>query len=113
MELPGLKKDLHKSRQETKAVSEILFQSRKDNAELKDQVAKLGKQTKDIETLTKQHQELQMRIESVTQERDQNICEVQRLCNLVEKKDAEIQRNRNHCVTLKKLVDRLEVRCDN
>jgi len=108
LELPGLKKDLHKSRQETKAVSEILFQGRKDNAELKDQVAKLGKQTKDIETLTKQHQELQMRIESVTQERDQNICEVQRLCNLVEKKDAEIQRNRNHCVTLKKLVDRLE-----
>lgn len=112
MELPGLKKDLHKSRQETKAVSEILFQSRKDNAELKDQVA-LGKQTKDIETLTKQHKELQMRIESVTQEGDQNICEVQRLCNLVEKKDAEIQRNRDHCVTLKELVDRLEVRCDN
>lgn len=109
MELPGVKKELHKSRQETKAVSEVLFQSRKDNAELKDHVAKLNRQIKDTATLTEQHKELERTIESITQERDQNICEVHRLCKVVEQKDEEVQRNRTHCVTLKGLVDRLEV----
>ena len=110
MELPVVKKELHKSKQETKAVSEVLFQSRKDNAELKDQVGKLNEQGKDLETLSEQYKELQRRLENVTRESDQNICEVDRLCKLVEEKDKEAQRNRTHCVTLKGLVDRLEVR---
>lgn len=108
MELPVVKKELHKSKQETKAVSEVLFQSRKDNAELKDQVGKLNEQGKDLETLSEQYKELQRRLENVTRKRDQNICEVDRLCKLVEEKDKEAQRNRTHCVTLKGLVDRLE-----
>ncbi|KAJ7333796.1 hypothetical protein OS493_015887 [Desmophyllum pertusum] len=35
LELPDLKKDLQKSRQETKGVSEVLFSSRKETAQLK------------------------------------------------------------------------------
>lgn len=107
-----MKKELQKSRQETKAVSELLFQSRRNNAELKDHVAKLNTQIKDFEMLTEQHRVLQQRIESITQERDNNICEVHRLCKLVKQKEEEVQRNRTHCVTLKGLVDRLEVSCN-
>ena len=107
-----MKKELQKSKQETKAVSELLFQSRRNNAELKDHVAKLKTQIKDFEMLTEQHKELQQRIENMTQERDNNICEVHGLCKLVQQKEEEVQRSRTHCVTLKGLVDRLEVSCN-
>lgn len=112
LELPGVKKDLQKSRQETKAVSELLFQSRKNSAELKDQLFKLNTQVKDFGVLAEQYRELQERIETVTKERDDNMSEVHRLCTLVDQKEQEVQRNRTHCVTLKGLVDRLEVCSD-
>lgn len=112
LELPGVKKDLQKSRQETKAVSELLFQSRKNSAELKDQLFKLNTQVKDFGVLTEQYRELQERIETITKERDDNMSEVHRLCTLVDQKEQEVQRNRTHCVTLKGLVDRLEVCSD-
>lgn len=110
LELPGLKKDLQKSRQETKGVSEVLFSSRKETAQLKDLVAKLNKQIKSKETLSENYKELQETLGNITQERDKNISEVERLSKLLEQKDNEFQRNRNHCITLKGLVDRLEVR---
>ena len=110
LELPGLKKDLQKSRQETKGVSEVLFSSRKETAQLKDLVAKLNKQIKSKGTHSENYKELQEMLKNVTQERDRNIREVERLSKLVERKDEEIQRNRDHCITLKGLVDRLEVR---
>lgn len=110
LELPGLKKDLQKSRQETKGVSGVLFSSRKETAQLKDLVAQLNKQIKSNETLSENYKELQEMLENVTQERDRNICKVERLSKLVEQKNEEIQRNRDHCITLKGLVDRLEVR---
>lgn len=112
LELPGVKKDLQKSRQETKAVSELLFQSRKNSAELKDQLFKLNTQVKDFGMLAEQYRELQERIETLTKERDDNMSEVHRLCTLVDQKEQEVQRNRTHCVTLKGLVDRLEVCSD-
>lgn len=112
LELPGVKKDLQKSRQETKAVSELLFQSRKNSAELKDQLFKLNTQVKDFGVLAEQYRELQERIETITKERDDNMSEVHRLCTLVDQKEQEVQRNRTHCVTLKGLVDRLEVCSD-
>ena len=107
LELPVLKKNLQKSRQETKGLSEVLFSSRKETAQLKDLVAKLNKQvSKSKETLS----ELQGTLKDITQQRDQNIVEIERLSKLLEKKDSELQRNRSHCTTLKTLVDRLEVR---
>ncbi|KAL9980992.1 hypothetical protein ACROYT_G009642 [Oculina patagonica] len=108
LELPGLKKDLQKSRQETKGVSEVLFSSRKETAQLKDLVAKLNKQIKNNKTVSENYKELQETLEKVTQERDKNISEVERLNKLVEQKDNEVQQNRMHCITLKGLVDRLE-----
>lgn len=110
LELPVLKKDLQKSRQETKGLSEVLFSSRKETAQLKDLVAKLNNQIKANKTLDENYKELQGTLENITQERDKNVFEVERLCNMLEKKDSELQRNRSHCVTLKGLVDRLEVR---
>lgn len=110
LELPVVKKELHKSKQDTKAINELLFQSRRNNAELKDHVGKLNKQIKDFETITEQHRDLQNRLQGVTNERDKNACEIQRLCSIFEDKDEEVQRNRAHCTTLKGLVDRLEVR---
>ena len=110
LELPVVKEELYKSKKDTKAISEVLFQSRKKNAELKDQVGKLNKQIEDFETITEQYRDLQNRLKGVTNERDKNACEIQRLCSIVEDKDEEVQRNRAHCTTLKGLVDRLEVR---
>lgn len=110
LELPIVKEELYKSKKDTKAISEVLFQSRKKNAELKDQVGKLNKQIEDFETNTEQYRDLQNRLKGVTNERDKNACEIQRLCSIVEDKDEEVQRNRAHCTTLKGLVDRLEVR---
>lgn len=110
LELPDLKKDLQKSRQETKGVSEVLFSSRKETAQLKDLVAKLNKQIQSTETLSENYKELQLSFEDVTQERNQSVSEVERLSKLVEQKENEVQRNRNHCITLKALVDRLQVR---
>lgn len=110
LELPALKKDLQKSRQETKGVSEVLFSSRKETAQLKDLVAELNKQIKNKEILSENYKELQEILENVTQERDKNVSEVERLSKLVEQKDNEVQRNRRHCITLKGLVDRLEVK---
>ena len=110
LELPILKKDLQKSRLETKGISEVLFASRKETAQLKDLVNQLNKQIKSKEMLSENCKELQKSLENVTQERDQNASEVERLGKLVEQKDNEIQRNKNHCITLKGLVDRLEVR---
>lgn len=110
LELPVLKKDLQKSRQETKGLSEVLFSSRKETAQLKDLVAKLNNQIKANKTLDENYKELQGTLENIRQERDKNIFEVERLCNMLEQKDSELQRNRSHCVTLKGLVDRLEVR---
>jgi len=108
LELPVLKKDLQKSRQETKGLSEVLFSSRKETAQLKDLVAKLNKQIKSKETLSENYKELKGTLENITQERDQNISGVERLSKLLEQKDSELQRNRSHCTTLKGLVDRLE-----
>ena len=54
--------------------------------------------------------QLQKSLESITQERDQNGTEVERLRKDLEHKESEVQRNRDHCITLKELVDRLEVR---
>lgn len=110
LELPVVKEELHKSKKDIKAISEVLFQSRKKNAELKDQVGKLNKQIVDFETTTEEHRDLQNRLKGVTNERDKNACEIQRLCSIIEDKDEEVQRNRAHCATLKGLVDRLEVR---
>lgn len=110
LELPVLKKDLQKSRQEIKGLSEVLFSSRNETAQLKDLVAKLNNQIKANKTLDENCKELQGTLENITQERDKNIFEVERLCNMLEQKDSELQRNRSHCVTLKGLVDRLEVR---
>ena len=110
LELPVLKKDLQKSRQETKGLSEVLFSSHKETAQLKDLVAKLNKQIKGKETLSVNYKELQGILQNITQERDQNISEVERLSKLLEQKDSELERNRSHCTTLKVLVDRLEVR---
>lgn len=111
LELPVLKKDLQKSRQETKGLSEVLFSSRKETAQLKDLVAKLKKQVKSKENLSEiNFKELQGTLKNITQQRDQNVSEVERLNKLLEQKDSELQRNRSHCTTLKALVDRLEVR---
>ena len=66
-------------------------------------------QIKDVDMISEEQKELQKRIGEVAQERDENVAEVHRLCKLLEKKEEEVQRNRNHCVTLKQLVDRLEV----
>lgn len=108
LEVPVLKEELQKSNQETKAVSNLLFRCRKSNAELKEHVANLNMQIKDVDMISEQQKELQKRIGEVTQERDENVAEVHRLCKLLEKKEEEVQRNRNHCVTLEQLVDRLE-----
>ena len=111
LEVPVLKKDLQKSRQETKGLSEVLFSSRKENVKLKDLVAKLNKQVKSNETLSEiNYKELQGTLKNITQERDQNMSEVKRLSKLLEQKDSELQRNRSHYTTLNMLVDRLEVR---
>lgn len=93
-----------------KGVSEVLFSSRKETAQLKDLVAKLNKQIQSTETLSENYKELQLSFEDVTQERNQSVSEVERLSKLVEQKENEVQRNRNHCIKLKGLVDRLEVR---
>lgn len=108
LEVPRLKKDLHKSKQETKGLSEILFASRKKTVQLEDHVKKLNKQVKDNEKLNENCTQLQKSLESVTQERDQNAAELKRLGEDLEQKENEIQRNRDHCITLKALVDRLE-----
>ena len=110
LELPVLKKDLQKSRQETKGLSEVLFSSRRETAQLKDLVAKLKKQVNSKETLSEDYKELKGTLENIIQERDKNISEVGRLSKLLEQKDSELNRNRSHCITLKGLVDRLEVR---
>lgn len=108
--VPELKKDLHKSKQETKGLGEVLFASRKKTVQLEDLVKKLNKQIKDKEKLSEHCMQLQKSLESITQERDQNGTEVERLRKDLEHKESEVQRNRDHCITLKELVDRLEVR---
>lgn len=110
LEVPELKKDLHKSKQETKGLGEVLFASRKKTVQLEDLVKKLNKQIKDKEKLNEHCMQLQKSLESITQERDQNGTEVERLRKDLEHKESEVQRNRDHCITLKELVDRLEVR---
>ena len=110
LEVPELKKDLHKSKQEAKGLGEVLFGSRKKTVQLEDLVKKLNKQIKDKEKLSEHCMQLQKSLESITQERDQNGTEVERLRKDLEHKESEVQRNRDHCITLKELVDRLEVR---
>ena len=107
LEVPELKKDLHKSKQETKGLGEVLFASRKKTVQLEDLVKKLNKQIKDKEKLSEHCMQLQ---KSLTQERDQNGTELDRLRKDLEQKESEVQKNRDHCITLKELVDRLEVR---
>lgn len=111
LELPVLKNELQKSKQETKAVNNLLFQCRKSNAELKE-TATLNMQVKDNKMLSEQQKELQKGIGDIQRERNENVGKFQRLSELLEEQEVEIQRNREHCVTLKGLVDRLEVGSD-
>ena len=112
LELPVLKNELQKSKQETKAVNQLLLQCRKSNAEFKEYTATLNMQMKDTKLLSEQQKELHKRIGDIQRERDENVGKFQRLSELLKEREVEIQRNKEHCVALKGLVDRLEVGYD-
>ncbi|XP_074637072.1 uncharacterized protein LOC141895197 isoform X2 [Acropora palmata] len=109
LELPVLKNELQKSKQETKAVNQLLLQCRKSNAEFKEYTATLNMQMKDTKLLSEQQKELHKRIGDIQRERDENVGKFQRLSELLKEREVEIQRNKEHCVALKGLVDRLEI----
>ena len=67
---------------------------------------------KDNKLLSEQQKELQRRIGDIQRERDENVGKFQRLSELLKEREVEIQRNKEHCVALKGLVDRLEVGYD-
>ena len=105
-ELPVLRSDLLKSRHEARGLNEVLFSSRKENADLKDLVAELKEEIKEKDA----HSKLQKNLNEVTKQHDHTWSEFQRVSKLVEQKDEQLERNKIQCQYLNGLINRLEVR---
>ena len=108
LEIPRLKSDLQKSKQEANGLSGVMFSCRKENNKQKEVINKLHKELKENEASYKVQCEAMA--EKLTSELEEGKSECLQLREVTSQHEKEAEGNHEQCQILSGTVDRLEVR---